>query len=183
MATASTPHKRYRRYKRPPRRELALLGEALTEWDDVEFAVKAFWQRLAGMDTEQAHAVLAHFRNWRTLTDSLRDMAEIEFGEHDDAKKLNKLLDRADKLALRRNNIVHASWLPHPVTNEWCRYTRPRGRYWQITLAKEAARVPGASLKHFFPPAEIRKFCDDAAELESKFWDFWAELYGEETLD
>lgn len=160
---------------RPSIEDLARLGMVLSEWSEVEFWVHVILGRLAGIDFDASRAIFGNIRSLRTVTDALRALAHQRMDD-EDVKVFERLLERFDRQAKRRNGIVHASWYKDQDADEWCRYLVP-SRIDQIseTLSKDPASQK-IRARHLFRPRDMLNFCETAQTLRddiASFWDEW----------
>lgn len=170
------PDERYDGRARPTHAELTIIGEVLTEWSDLEFWLQVIFRRLANIDFDASLALFGNIRNWRVITDTLRDLAQQRMAEPD-IRAFGKLLARFDSCALRRNKIVHATWYQDRRSGEWCRYVVPsNSRKINAVLSKPIDQKLRA--RHLTSPKEMRQFCADARKLQddiTRFWSKWNE--------
>ena len=172
----SDDNERYSGEYRPRNEDLALLGMVVSEWSEVEFWLHVILRRLAGIDFDASRAIFGNIRNWRTITDALRALAAQKMDDKD-AKVFERLLDRFDRQAKRRNGIVHASWYKNQDADEWCRYLVP-SRIDQISeiLSRDDPASQKIRARHLFRPSDMQDFCATAQTLQDdivRFWDDW----------
>ena len=166
--------KRYDGNYRPGQDDLALLGEVISEWSEVEFWLKVIFQRLAGIEFNESLAVFANIRNWRAIAGVLKDLADQKM-EATDAKKFRTLLERFDRHAAQRNGIVHATWYKLNSV-DWCRYVIPADEAKIAKVLSISPRDQKIRDRHLFRPKDLKEFCAQAHCLQKdigSFWDDW----------
>jgi hypothetical protein len=81
-----------------------------SEWSYLESIVEtAIWQ-LAPLAEDAGRAITTHL-GMRARLHMLRTLFRLRFDDEEAAKKLDKLCDKIEKAASKRNNLVHALWV------------------------------------------------------------------------
>lgn len=143
----------------------AAIGRVANEWAHFEFTVdRLIWalmraddkKNLAACVTSQLPSIVRRF-------DALAALV-AEYPESDDAltKKINRLAERANKVAKMRNRIVHDSWAKSLATGEHVRL--------QVTADKKLdfTHKPVATKEVWRRSEEIRDLRKDFAALSNE---------------
>jgi hypothetical protein len=161
---------RYDGDSRPDRDALAVLGQAISEWGEVEFWLLIILRRLAGIEHNESLAIFSNIRNFRSISDMLKDISEEKMASSD-VTRFHKLLDKFNSLASKRNLIVHSSWYKHK--DVWSRYLVPSGKIKIDLVLCSHPKGQKIRRKHLITKDGILEFCSESKVLQDNIMEFW----------
>lgn len=120
--------------------QLQAIGMVASEWSYLESIVEtAIWE-LAYLGEDIGRAITTHV-GMRTRLDMLRTLFRLRSDDERAATKLDKLCDKIDRAARKRNELVHALWVRGEYGSPMTLTVMARGTLQQEKGGKHAKEI------------------------------------------